>query len=126
MTRTRRPLEERFQEKVDRAGGPAACWPWTGAANASRRTAGGKRGHIRVGGDRNEHVYAHRLALILATGTDRGSRWEAGHICDNPLCCNPAHLMWMTRKQNARDYVRKYGRLGVSKDHRLPDLDFKE
>lgn len=126
MERPRRPLEERFHAKVDRSGGPDACWPWAGAKTTAKRTAGGKRGHIRIGGGRSEHIKAHRLALILEDGKDRGEKWEAGHLCDNPLCCNPKHLMWMTRKQNARDYVRKYGRLCVSKTERRPDHEFME
>src|SRR5689334_22008345 len=34
--RPRRPLEERFWEKVERADGPQACWPWLASRDALR------------------------------------------------------------------------------------------
>src|ERR1041384_615592 len=98
-----RALADRFWEKVDRSGGPDACWPWRGAMAKKDRTAGGKRGHIREGGRGSRMLLAHRVALALVGERTVDSAMEAGHLCDNPICCNPSHLMWMTRKKNARD-----------------------
>lgn len=88
----------------------------------NKRAAGGQRGHIREAGRGSRMLQVQRVALVLdGRGTLESVR-EAGHTCDNPICCNPAHLVWMSRKQNARDYVRKFGRIGVSKDARREDL----
>lgn len=95
-----RPLEERFHEKVDRSGGPDACWPWNGAKT---RTG---YGHIRVG-PRSEGRFknATHVALDLA-----GRPLERGrivcHRCNNPPCCNPRHLYSGTARQNSIDMIK--------------------
>lgn len=74
-----------FWDWVDRTGGPDACWPWTG-----QRIANGQGyGKVTVG---RRTMRAHRRAFELATGIDPGGQWVL-HTCDNPPCCNPAHLM---------------------------------
>lgn len=113
------PLIERFYAKVDRSGGPTACWPWLGARQKSR--GGGERGRIREGGRGTKIWHAHRLALALSTGADRPAL-EAMHTCDTPLCCNPAHLLWGTHPQNMRDYARKYGGIFRPKSARRADI----
>jgi hypothetical protein len=119
-----RPLYERFSEKVDRSAGPDACWPWKGGCKTATTSAGGKRGMIREGGRGSRMLLAHRFALMMKDGVERSPHEEAAHTCDEPLCCNPAHLEWASHRVNMGDYVRKYGRLGVPKTHRRPDLDF--
>ncbi len=89
---------ERFWSKVDRSGGPDACWPWT----AHRGSDGyGKTwtGHCKI--------MAHRFALELTDGPATFEGAEAMHACDNRPCCNPAHLRWGTRRENAADMVAK-------------------
>ena len=78
----------RFFAKV---GAPDAngCMPWLGAINS------GGYGHIRWGG---RVVEAHRVSIFLSTGL-----WPADHVlhsCDNPPCCNPAHLRESTHHEN--------------------------
>lgn len=93
--------EERFWAKVDKSGGPDACWPWTGCRNRQgygATTLGGKR------------TGAHRVALALVTGPIPEGRF-ACHKCDNPPCCNPAHLYAGTPLDNARDSSRRGRRL---------------
>lgn len=96
-----------FWEKVDQTGGPDACWPW----KLRRDAAGYGRGYF--GTTHN----AHRRALELATGIVQPSAIEACHHCDNPPCCNPAHLFWGTHAENLQDAGRK-GRLGNNRGER--------
>lgn len=82
-------------------GEPDACWPWLGGF-------AGRYGQLSVGGRRQQ---AHRVAFHDATGIDPGDKCVC-HRCDNPPCCNPAHLFLGTVRENTRDAMRK-GRLAV-------------
>lgn len=106
------PIKQRLEAMTDRSGGPNACWPFTGARNVDGY------GNIWHGGrSRGAHV----VALILATGEDRGPDMFAIHSCDNPPCCNPAHLRWGTPSDNMRDM---YGRgRHTKRGHKLTDAD---
>jgi hypothetical protein len=90
-------LSARFWRRADRAGGPDACWPWTGYI-----LRGYGRLTVRVDG-RAVGFQAPRLALIL-DGRDPGDG-EARHLCHNSLCVNPAHLAPGSRQQNEDDKV---------------------
>lgn len=92
---------ERFLSCLDRSGGPEACWPWL----RSRKPSG--YGHIGVaeGGERWD-VIAHRLAYVLMVGPIPDGL-DVLHSCDNPPCCNPAHLFVGTRRDNNRDKAAK-------------------
>lgn len=113
------PLRERFEAKVDRSGGPAACHPWLGAK--SKKRGGTRRGHIQFGGRGTPQVLAHVVALALKDAgepllysdlirfhPETGERLEACHSCSAPQgnCMNPDHLYWGTPEQNRRD---RYG-----------------
>lgn len=89
-------LAPRFWAYVQR-GETNECWEWTG----SRDTAG--YGRIRVG---VTAYRAHRVALALS-GREVPPHLFACHHCDNPPCCNPAHLFLGTVGENTRDMVRK-------------------
>jgi hypothetical protein len=49
---------------------------------------------------------AHRRALSLS-GIDVPNDKVVMHVCDNPRCCNPAHLQLGTLADNAHDMYRK-------------------
>lgn len=81
---------ERFWGRVQ-PGGDDDCWPWMRAC----QTKG--YGQIYIGETAHR---AHRMAFRLAKG-----RWPnvVCHSCDNPICCNPNHLVDGTHKQNMEE-----------------------
>lgn len=92
----------RFWAKVDRSGGPDACWTWT----ASQRIAFGY-GMFCI--SRFKSVSAHRFSWELHNGPiPKGL--SILHRCDNPKCVNPAHLTIGSQKENIQDASQK-GRL---------------
>jgi hypothetical protein len=86
--------ERRFWRQVDRSGGPVACWPWTGKQTFA--------GYGRFWAD-HKSIGATRWLMGHLRGKplDRGE--QACHHCDNPPCCNPAHLYVGDAVQNMRD-----------------------
>jgi len=54
----------------------------------------------------DREMFAHRRAYELATGVNPGA-FRVLHRCDNPPCCNPAHLFLGTLADNAADMVAK-------------------
>lgn len=110
--RARASLEDRLWRQVDRRG-PDECWPWT----ASARITG--YGVLGRGGRRKEKVLAHRAAWEVTHGPipDNGEHHGTVvmHICDNRLCCNPAHLKLGTQADNVRDMDAKGRRMVVTR-----------
>lgn len=96
--RKRRPLSERFWEKVKR-GAPDECWEWQAAKT--------EKGYGRLTSGRKNHLKAHRVAFALANGGTVDDDTNVLHRCDNPPCCNPAHLFAGTRRDNTQDMIRK-------------------
>ncbi len=96
--RKRRPIAERFWEKVDRRG-PDECWPWLACVRRE------DEGYGAFGID-NRHHPAHRVAYELTIGPIPAGM-VACHTCDNPRCCNPAHVFLGTNRDNDADRVAK-------------------
>ena len=97
---TRRRVEKVFEECVVRES--TGCWKWIGPRSRQGY------GEIRVFGK----VYrAHRLSYELHVGSIpellAGERVEVLHSCDNPPCCNPAHLRLGSHRENVRDAVER-------------------
>lgn len=92
------PVETRFWSKVDRSGGPDACWLWLGSLH------GKGYGHFRIG---KQIEKAHRVALSLHTGLDLRGDWQGCHTCDTPRCCNPAHIVPADNDWNLSDRQAK-------------------
>lgn len=94
-----------FWSRVDRSGGPDTCWPWTKQKN--------DHGYGRVIG-RLVPERAHRVAFALANGPIPNGL-DVLHSCDNPPCCNPAHLRAGTKSQNMKDAYRRGRKLPIGK-----------
>jgi hypothetical protein len=97
----RRPLSERFWEKVD-VRGPDECWPWKAATNG--------HGYGTIGTKLGTSL-APRVCWILVNGPIPPGEGYHGtcvlHRCDNPPCVNPAHLFLGTNDDNMRDKAEK-------------------
>ena len=109
----KRKFPQIFWDRVDKSGGEIACWPWLGQTMKSR----GGYGRLVING---KHVGAHRIALILSKGDPDRPDLFACHTCDNPICCNPAHLWWGTNMENVQDSIIKGRNKGAP---RKIDLD---
>lgn len=93
--------EERFGRRIAETDDPSDCWEWTGA----RTAAGYGRFTIHPEG-KTVHQYAHRRVYEDVFGPIPDG-WEVCHECDNPPCCNPAHLFIGTHADNMRDMADK-------------------
>lgn len=109
-------LDARFWDRMDRSGGPDACWPWTSAIQSASPSSRGGYGYFYRYG---RVVYAHRHALALSLGRALEPGEQALHACDNPPCCNPAHLFAGTHRDNMQDMAAK-GRHVGTRGKRLP------
>lgn len=101
----RADLERRFFPKIARAA-ENACWNWIAK---SRHMFG--YGVIK-GGKGLGTINSHVAAWALENGPVPTGACVL-HTCDNPGCCNPAHLYIGSHADNMADVKRrKRGRLG--------------
>lgn len=98
--RKRQPLWLRFWSKVE-IDPVTNCWLWRGGIGKRRR--GGLVGRLRKGGRADGFVSPHRQVTKWAHGEPPREDAEAGHTCFETLCCNPAHLRWVTRCENEQE-----------------------
>lgn len=94
-------VEERLWRRVDRSGGPDACWEWQGYRNT--------RGYGQIGTRYARLALTHRVAHELVNGPIPEGL-SVLHGCDNPPCCNPKHLRVGTHLDNSAD-AKARGRL---------------
>lgn len=92
----------RFWSKVDRRG-PDECWPWLAG---TFRDGYGNFKAARRG------LKAPRVAFFLHHGRDADALLVC-HTCDNPACCNGAHLYDGTNRDNIGD-AKERGRLNTA------------
>ncbi len=73
------------------------CWEWQGAKT---KTGYGNVRHNK------KYLRAHRVAWELVN-FEVPDGYIVCHVCDNPSCCNPDHLMLGTIRSNAADMMFK-------------------
>lgn len=97
------PNASEFFALTDTSAGEAECWPWLGKTN---RQGYGIFNHNGC------QQGAHRIAYLLSTGfwPRVMNKHVIRHLCHNPKCCNPQHLLVGTRGDNKwDDYLRQLG-----------------
>lgn len=89
---TRLTVEERFWAKVDRAGGPDACWLWMASKNLKGYGvfSVGRRGQMAHRWSYEHHVGPIPDGMLM------------DHTCMRPDCVNPAHLEPVSPSENVR------------------------
>lgn len=87
-----------FWSKVDVKDSKFECWPWIGAKKPKGY------GNLRVN---KAYMLAHRVAFSLSSGVDVPSNMNVCHLCDNPSCCNPSHLVMGADAANFCDMLIK-------------------
>lgn len=89
---------ERFWNHVD-VGLPDECWPTT-------YKTGCRSGHAYMKFSRiGKAISVHRVAWMLTHGQIPDGL-NVLHRCNNPKCCNPAHLYLGTLSDNAQDSIK--------------------
>ena len=90
--------KRRFWAKVDKQV-PDSCWEWMDNRTSKGYGQANMRGYP---------THAHRIAYMLANEIGKlGSRDHVCHRCDNPPCCNPAHLFLGSPRDNMIDKTKK-------------------
>jgi len=104
---------DNFWSHVDKSGGKNACWPWTKHIDDT--------GYGRAASRKNNRdVLSHRHAWTFTNGKiPKGL--QVLHSCDNPPCCNPAHLFLGTHQDNMKDRnkKRRFSAVLTEKDVRI-------
>jgi HNH endonuclease len=104
--------EERIWNLID-VRGPDECWEWQG----TRASLRGGYGVINADG---RLLRVHRWVLEQSTGP-LPRAILACHHCDNPPCCNPAHLYAGSHRDNAVDASAR-GLLRPARGARNPNV----
>lgn len=73
--------------------GEDECWPWVGGLSQNGRP------YFQVDGVKHA---AYRLVYVLFNGVALGDDL-CRHTCDNPVCCNPKHLLRGSNDDNVAD-----------------------
>lgn len=87
-----------FHACVERSAEPHGCWLWLGG----RDRAG--YGWVYYDG---RTVGAHRVAWEMHSGKSIPEGVIVRHVCDNPPCVNPAHLLLGTKGDNTSDMYKR-------------------
>lgn len=104
------PPVQTFWSHIDKTTSPNGCWVWSGQTHKGY-------GRIKVNGKK---CLAHRVAWELINGEIPDNMCVC-HKCDNPPCCNPAHLFLGTKADNNRDKTEK-GRAAKGENFKMAKL----
>jgi hypothetical protein len=102
--------EGRLLDGLIRTNG--GCWEWRHSRQPNSRY-----GRLSLFG---RVTTTHRIAYTLFCGPIP-TGLHVLHRCDNPPCCNPAHLFLGTHRENVLDSIRK-GRRHAQRHPRLVKL----
>jgi hypothetical protein len=91
----------RFLSSIDKPG-RFHCWEWS----KSKSGFGYGQFNIMIKGIQF-NFKAHRLAWELTNSQIIPADKIVMHNCDNPACCNPAHIHLGTTEENMQDMVNK-------------------
>ena len=97
-------IEERIVSRI-LVNPITGCWEWQGCRL--------KKGYGFIKYKRKNWT-VHRLLFMLRSAEFNPSL-SVLHLCDNPPCCNPAHLMQGDFRENA---IQARDRLGMSQGER--------
>jgi len=91
----------RFWSKVKREK-ENDCWHWQGGIHwASSLEVRNRYGVFHAN---NKKYRAHRVSYAIINGIIPDGH-VVRHKCDNPKCCNPAHLETGTQQENDMDRI---------------------
>jgi hypothetical protein len=80
--------------RIDCNSGLFACWPWLGTKQSSGYGIFVANKKIKL---------AHRWSYEFHNNKILNKKLVVRHTCDNPICCNPMHLLEGTQKENMQD-----------------------
>lgn len=86
---------------VDEDGQPSPCHLWTGSTSGTGR--GGGYGRMSLNGCT---VATHIVVFTHYYGYIPGKK-QIDHLCNNRLCCNPAHLEMVSHIMNQRRRAKR-------------------
>lgn len=99
--RNRRPVADRYRDKVVQRGADE-CWGWTGSVN--------RQGYGQLLRD-GRPVGAHRVSFEISHGPQPDGT-HIHHICENPICTNPAHLEALTPSEHKKRHLKTHCKRG--------------
>lgn len=79
-------------------GKPSPCHIWTGPDSGKGNGAGRGYGRMSLSG---QTVAVHLVVYTHYYGYIPGKK-TIDHLCNNRLCCNPAHLEMVSHKENCK------------------------
>lgn len=100
VAQTARTIEEWITFILQNINNVNDCWEYTNRQDKYRY------GEIIVGGRTGKHKLVHRLMYKHFNGVIPEGKLVL-HRCDNPPCCNPAHLFLGSHQDNIDDKVKK-------------------
>lgn len=109
--REQRDQEESLADQVNHRDRTSGCWIWAFSSN------GNGYGVVPTGSQK--HSYVHRRAVEL-DGRDINGL-VVRHVCDNPSCYNPSHLITGSHADNSQDAVDR-GRWARGESHGMAKL----